>query len=112
MAGVKGKRRKVILLQTCSIYDSLTEASKAVKGARVDTISGCCNRKRESAAGCVWRYADEMLERAAEQGKTLRKVCDEELTAIAVRTIYGVTQYAFFPRSEVRAMSKKAGEAK
>lgn len=86
---MKGRKRPVIALQTCRVYDSLTEAAASVKGARTDTICRCCYEERNHAGGYSWRFADEIMQRAAEQGKTLRAVCDEELARIAMRSIYG-----------------------
>ena len=81
--------RRVIALQTCQIFGSMKEAAEAVPGARVDSISRACTGERKFAAGLCWRYADEILTRAATEGKTVRAVCDAELVRIAMRTIYG-----------------------
>lgn len=82
-------KRSVVHLQTCRVYDSLTEAAAAVRGASPDTISRCCYGERNRAGGGCWRFADEMLTRAAEEGKTLRQVCDAELARIAMQIVYG-----------------------
>lgn len=86
---MKGRKRAVICLQTCTIFDSLTEAAAAVKGARTDTICRTCYGERNHAGGVSWRFADEIIQRAAEEGKTIRQVCDAELARIAMRSVYG-----------------------
>lgn len=84
---------RVIALQSCEIYPSMRAAADSVPGARVECISRACARKRNFAGGLCWRYAADMLGRAAREGKTLRQVCDEELARIAVRTVYGGAKY-------------------
>lgn len=86
---MKGRKRAVIALQNCRIYDSLTEAAAAVSGARPETICRCCYEERNHAGGFSWRFAEDIMQRAAEQNKTLRAVCDEELARIAMRSVYG-----------------------
>lgn len=81
--------RKVVMLQTCSIFDSLTAAAAAVKGASPAGITRACTGERIFSGCACWRYADELLARAAEESKTLRQVCDEELAKVAVRAVYG-----------------------
>lgn len=87
---MKGRRRAVICLQTCRVYDSLTEAAASVKGANISAICLTCYGERNHAGGVSWRFADEIMQRAAETGKTVREVCDMELARIAMRSVYGV----------------------
>lgn len=82
------RARAVVLLQTCEIFNSLTEAAAAVHLADPSSICRCCYGERTTAGGVVWRFADEIMQKAACEGKTLRQVCDEELLNIAHKVLY------------------------
>ena len=47
--------KKVICVETGIIYNSITEAAKAVNRS-IGNISNCCKGKRKTSAGFHWRY--------------------------------------------------------
>ena len=53
--------KKVICIETQEIFESVTEAAKAVDVAK-GNISKCCSGKRKTCAGYHWRYYDQKEE--------------------------------------------------
>ena len=49
------KAKKVICVETGQVFDSLTEAAKAVDVAKTN-ISACCRGKQKTTAGYHWAY--------------------------------------------------------
>jgi len=58
-ASVRGKRTKQIDLKTGLVikeWDSMEQAGKILS---ITNISRCCNGKRKTAGGYIWRYVDD-----------------------------------------------------
>ena len=50
--------KKVINIETKTIYNSISEASRLL-GIKKDLIAGCCKKTIDSAGGYHWKYLDE-----------------------------------------------------
>jgi hypothetical protein len=55
-----GVARKVICLDTCEVFDTITEAENKYN---ITDIWRCCNKKRKTSGGYKWMYYNEYIEK-------------------------------------------------
>lgn len=54
----KDKKRKVMCIETGTIFDSIRKASNLIKNAYPSNIVACCKGKQKTAGGYHWKYVD------------------------------------------------------
>ncbi len=57
---IKGKRKKVLCVETNEEYDSITTAALKT-GLNKVSIMRCCQGKQNATQGCHWRYVEEQM---------------------------------------------------
>ena len=67
--GNSAKAKKVIQVETSTVYDSISQASR-ITNTKANNISACCRGKKKTANGYHWIYASDDLQTKIEQIKT------------------------------------------
>lgn len=101
LSEVAPNKRKVICVETGTIYDSVSEAARC-HNVKLQSIQRVCKGKRKMTAGFHWKYADELDESTEDKqiivgtNKKRRVICvetDEEFKSIqAAARHYGVNR--------------------
>lgn len=55
---IQARRKRVVQVETGTIFDSIIEATRSVGAPRSSHIVSCCTGQREKAYGYHWKYAD------------------------------------------------------